>query len=116
MEDDEPYARFDFEALRASMSPATGRNHDRHMKVMFIQMRLVRLFRWPRWPFLRLVWVFWSCLMEEGIVQTCKPRWGALTFSYLNDGMKPTLYHTVMSLITDMPIYPSGAPRNRSER
>lgn len=64
-----------------------------------------------------LVWVFWSCLVTEGLRSTAKPRWGALTFSFLNDGMKPTPWHTVYSIIHDNTapysgIYPSGAPKS----
>ena len=55
---------------------------------------------------------FWGSLLGEGIVSTCKPRWGALTFCYLNDGDAPTVYHTALSVLRpDTPIYPTGAPR-----
>jgi len=41
----------------------------------------------------RLVEAFWYCLIEEGPYSTLKPRWGALTFAFLNDG-RPTIWHT----------------------
>jgi hypothetical protein len=41
-----------------------------------------------------LACVFWFCIFSEGIRDTLTPRWGALTFSFLNDGIKPTWYHT----------------------
>ena len=43
-------------------------------------------------------YTFWYWLIDEGVKNTCKPRWGAMTFTYLNDG-KPTLWHTVQSVI-----------------
>jgi hypothetical protein len=115
-DEDEPFGRWDLDEFLNSMPPAARRNHDRHMRVWRIQMRLFRLLRWPSWPVLNVVWVFWTALMEEGW-QAIKPRWGALTFSYLNDGMRPTLYHTFMSVLrpNDTMLYPKGAPRNRNE-
>jgi hypothetical protein len=42
----------------------------------------------------RLVSSFWFDLLDEGVYQTCKPRWGTITYSFLNDGFSPTLWHT----------------------
>ena len=104
----------------ASLSPAARRNSDRHIRVARIQMALARHVPWMRWPVLRLVYDFWSSLMEDGIVGTCKPRWGMVTFAYLNDGMRPTVWHTwhLLTAALGSPfngIYPSGAPRSRAE-
>ena len=68
----------------------------------------------------QLVWVFWSNIVGMGVRDTVIPRWGALTFCFLNDGVKPTLWHTIYSVMHDdqapySGIYPSGAPRNRAE-
>lgn len=109
-----------FENLLNSTTPAQRRNHERRMFVVRAEMRIARLTRWYRWPILKVVWVFWTCLMDEGIVATCKPRWGALTFSFLNDGMKPTLWHTWRQITHDHTanytgIYPSGAPSSLAQ-
>jgi hypothetical protein len=68
----------------------------------------------------RVMSTFWFGLLDEGVKQTCTPRWGALTFHFLNDGMKPTLWHTWYEMTHDnfspySGIYPSGAPRNAAE-
>ena len=64
----------------------------------------------------RLVYCFWYTLLYEGPYQTLKPRWGALTFSFLNDGMKPTLWHTWRSIVDpDEGIWINGAPRNAAD-
>lgn len=68
----------------------------------------------------RLVQAFWYCLIEEGPYQTLKPRWGALTFAFLNDGMRPTVWHTWRQITHDQTdpytgIYPSGAPRSLAQ-
>lgn len=54
------------------------------------------LTRWMRSiPVLgQLTSVFWYCILTEGVYQTCKPRWGAITFCFLNDGIRPTLWHS----------------------
>jgi hypothetical protein len=64
----------------------------------------------------RLVYIFWSTLIEEGPKETLKPRWGALTFFFLNDGMKPTLWHTWRSIVDPMEgIWVGRAPRNAAD-
>lgn len=105
------------ENLEASMSPEGRRNWERTRKVDLLHERLARAFRWYRWPVLRLVWTFWTGLMDGGIKDTCQPRWGALTFAYLNDGMKPSLWHTWQSLTAreDAGLYVHGAPINKAE-
>jgi hypothetical protein len=114
----EPFP-MDFDELLASMSPASRRNWDRHGLVIRWEMALWRHVPWMRWPLLRYVYGFWSNLMEEGVRETCKPRWGMVTFAYLNDGMKPTLWHTWKQVMDPNGpydgIYPGGAPRNRAE-
>lgn len=86
------------------------------------EARAEALFGWTRKiPVLgQLTWVFWSCLVTEGLRSTVKPRWGALTFAFLNDGYKPTLWHTWHSVIRPngsefTGTYPGGAPRSRAE-
>ena len=37
---------------------------------------------------------FWFLLLTEGPYQTLKPRWGGITFVFLNDGMGATVWHT----------------------
>ena len=111
--------KWDLDAMIRSMTPAQQRNFARWRRVSHIHMRLWRALRWPRWPVLNVVWTFWTCLFEEGIVATCKPRWGALTFSYLNDGIRPTLWHTIQQVLWPQGrhsgIYPSGAPHSLAE-
>lgn len=67
-----------------------------------------------------LVFTFWFSIIEEGVVQTCKPRWGALTFAFLNDGMGATVWHTWRQIThgQDDPytgIYVDGAPASLKE-
>jgi len=99
-----------------NLPPAWHRNMARRRKVWNIQFALPRYFPWMHWPILGYMYSFWACLMEEGFVSTLKPRWGAITFAYLNDGMGHTLWHTIYTLIhpTDKGkysgLYPSGAP------
>jgi hypothetical protein len=103
--------------LEQSLSPAERRNWQRRRRVMDIQFRIHRLCPWLNGPFLRLVSVFWLNLIDEGVVATCKPRWGALTFSFLNDGFRPSVWHTFWSVCgrRDPGLYIHGAPRNRTE-
>ena len=96
------------------------RNFQRKIRVNRIQMRMTKALRWPRWPVLKVVWDFWTSIMDEGVYQTCKPRWGAMTFAYLNDGCKPTLWHSWRQVTHDHTdqytgIYVSGAPRSLAE-
>lgn len=64
----------------------------------------------------RLVQSFWSSILDDGIVSTCRPRYGMLTFAFLNDGIRPTLWHTWQEIRhPDGPyagIYIHGAPRS----
>ena len=78
-----------------------------------------RYFGWTnRIPLIgSLVSAFWTTLYTEGPYQTMKPRWGALTFAFLNDGIKPTMWHTVRSITHDnmdkyTGIYTMGAPKS----
>ena len=85
--------------------------------------RIQRLTSWmKRIPIVgSVVYVFWSNTIDEGLLETVKPRWGAMTFSFLNDGMHPTLWHTLYSMTHDdhddnlAGLYPGRAPRNRAE-
>jgi len=64
----------------------------------------------------RLVHAFWHGLVYGGVRDTLKPRWGALTFSFLNDGMKPTLWHTWRSIVDpEEGIWVGRAPRNATD-
>ena len=112
--------RLDFDKLRESMSPPVRRNWDRRNIVTRTQMWLIRHLPWMSWPLLHMVYTFWICLMDEGIVSTLKPRWGAMTFSYLNDGIKPSVWHTLYTIFHRphaeySGIYVSGAPKSRKE-
>lgn len=67
-----------------------------------------------------LAFAFWFCLLTEGPYQTMKPRWGALTFSFLNDGHGATLWHTWRQMTHDNTdkftgIYADGAPASMKE-
>jgi hypothetical protein len=62
---------------------------------------------------------FWYLLIMDGVYQALKPRWGAITFAFLNDGMGATVWHTWKS-ITDpygdfSGIYTMGAPKNLAQ-
>lgn len=109
-----------FETFYASLSPAEKRNWARRRRASIIEAEMYRRFFWLRWPIIHVIYSFWSSLIQEGFYQTIKPRWGAMTFAYLNDGMKPTLWHTLY-MITHRPhakfsgIYISGAPKSRAE-
>ena len=89
---------------------------EKRRKILRWMMAVGDVCPWMHGPVLNLVTSFWLGLLDVGIVGTCKPRWGGLTFSYLNDGIRPTAYHMVWSVLDPRtPIYPKGAPRNRSE-
>lgn len=69
-----------------------------------------------------LVSAFWYGLVAEGLRNTCKPRWGLITFAFLNDGMKPTWWHTWYQVthkdaVGDpfVAIYPGGAPKSLAQ-
>ena len=108
---------FDFEAFRNSMRPAAKRNSDRRMKVYSAELWLNRHIPWMGWPILKFVYQFWYSMMDEGIVSTCKARWGMVTFAYLNDGAGATVWHTWRQLTRNgndkyTGIYPEGAPKS----
>lgn len=53
------------------------------------------LFGWTfQIPLICVAGAFWSGVLDEGLMSTVTPRWGMLTFHFLNDGMHPTLWHT----------------------
>jgi hypothetical protein len=63
---------------------------------------------------------FWYLLIAEGVRSTLKPRWGGITFAYLNDGIKPTVWHTWRQITHDQTdpytgIYTTGAPRSLAQ-
>jgi hypothetical protein len=111
----------EFDQLLASLSPAQQRNIDRHRRVVVFQMTTYRrLFPWMSHPFLQYIQAFWIGLIDEGPYQLLKPRWGGITFGWLNDGFKPTVWHTWRQLTHDQTdpytgIYPSGAPKSLRE-
>jgi hypothetical protein len=112
--------RWNFDKYRESLSPAARRNYDRRHKVNEITYAIYRNIPWTHWPILSYVYSFWHGIFEDGIVSTCKPRWGGVTFGYLNDGMKPTLWHTYIQLTRShmskyAGIYPGGAPKSRKQ-
>jgi hypothetical protein len=68
----------------------------------------------------QLIQSFWFGILVEGVRDTCQPRWGLLTFSFLNDGFKPSVWHTWQQITRphDHPytgIWVTGAPRNAKE-
>lgn len=96
--------------------------HD--LEVARIRRKWDRVERFTGWmrrvPYVgHLAFTFWFCLLDEGLYQTLKPRWGALTFSYLNDGMKPTLWHTIQQVLYPngpySGLYTDGAPKSLLE-
>jgi hypothetical protein len=63
---------------------------------------------------------FWYLLIAEGFRSTLKPRWGGITFAYLNDGCGATVWHTWRQMTHDQTdpytgIYIMGAPRSLKE-
>jgi hypothetical protein len=62
---------------------------------------------------------FWYLLIAEGFYQTLKPRYGGITFSFLNDGCGVSIWHT-WKQVTDpygdfSGIYTTGAPKNKAQ-
>lgn len=101
-----------------SLTPAQRREWRRDQR----RMKAIDTITSPlrRIPFVgSLVASYWFHLLDEGVVQTLKPRWGALTFGFLNDGIKPTLWHTWQTIKDPQGpysgIWVSGAPRNRED-
>lgn len=118
--EDGSFFTIDFDRWRSNLSPARQRQWDREAKARHIRIALYNHVPWMSWPVLRYVYAFWGGILEEGIYQTCKPRWGAVTFGYLNDGIRPSLWHTWQNIMHPSSeyartLYPKGAPRNKSE-
>lgn len=88
------FYKWDFDKYYNSMSSVRQRNWDRRHKVDTIVNKLYRRIPWMNWPVIKVVYAFWNGIFDEGIKATIKPRWGLMTFAYLNDGHKPTLWHT----------------------
>jgi hypothetical protein len=78
-----------------------------------------RLFPWMNGPLLGYVTSFWIGLIEDGPRDMLTPRWGGITFGWLNDGFSPTIWHTWQQVMHPRGkyngIYLKGAPRNRQE-
>jgi hypothetical protein len=76
--------------------------------------RIERIIGWmKRIPILgRFVHTFWFAMLDEGPLATLKPRWGTITYAFLNDGIKPTLWHTWDSMTTKdvTSLYVTGNP------
>jgi hypothetical protein len=84
------------------------------------QERAVRLTSWMRaLPLGPVMETFWYGILGEGVRATVKPRWGLMTWSFLNDGHRPTLWFLWQCAVGREPyattLYPSGAPRNAAE-
>ena len=84
--------------------PAARRNLDRHLDISRRTDRYLHfVLGWTlHIPiFGRLVYCFWASLFEHDMERyvSIRPRevlhpYGAIGFSFLNDGMRPTLWHT----------------------
>ena len=111
------YGAFD----RMLLNYRQSRNAKRRAMVTRFQYRYWnRLFPWMNTPVLQYVTSFWIGLIDDGPYAMLKPRWGGITFGWLNDGFRPTVWHTLRQLTHrhDDPycgIYPSGAPRSLAE-
>jgi len=97
-----------------------SRNGKRRRMVLNFQFRYWRkLFPWMNWSFMHYITSFWIGLIEDGPVEMLTPRWGGVTFGWLNDGMKPTVWHTVHTLLHPTGkftgIYVEGAPSSRRQ-
>lgn len=99
--------------------PEFEREYERYKARLELADRLTSWMK--RIPYIgSLVYVFWFCILTEGPYLTMKPRWGALTFSFLNDGQGATVWHTWRQIRygNDDPytgIYVDGAPSSMTE-
>lgn len=111
--------RWDHDKFMKTLSPAQRRNHERSMKVFRIQLGMRRRMPWLQWNVIGVAYTFWTCLFDEGVRNTLNPHWGAMAFSYLNDGMKPTLWHVIQQIFFHdgkySGIWPGGAPKNKDD-
>lgn len=111
---DKTLFQFDFDRWRANMSPARRRRYERNRKVLHWQQRIYRSLPWTRWPLLGFMYDFWTSVADPND----DPR-SMLMFAYLNDGMKPSVWHTWQQVMHPGGeydgIWPSGAPRNKAE-
>lgn len=97
-----------------------SRNAKRRAAVSFQSRVWLVLFPWMNHPFLRYITAFWIGLIDEGPRALMKPRWGGITFGWLNDGIKPTVWHTWRQLTHShndpyTGIYIDGAPASLEE-
>jgi len=110
--------RWDSNKWFNSLPPHEQRNLNRRRRVWKISGWMIRNIPWYTWPPLYYVYSFWYSMMEDGFLNTCKPRWGAVTFGWLNDGIKPTVWHTWRQLTHKhnvdpyTGIYAMGAPNS----
>lgn len=109
-----------FEEFYSSLTLKQKRNYNRRNRVISFQFKISQKFFWMRWPILHMVYTFWSSVFEEGIRATLIPRWGSMTFAFLNDGIKPTVWHTLYTILHSPSakfsgIYTDGAPKSRAE-
>lgn len=115
--DEGTWERFD----GIKQSPAGERNTARRLKVLEFQLNhWNRIFPWMQHPLLHYITSFWVGLVDDGPREMLTPRFGGITFGWLNDGFKPTVWHTVWGLFHDQDdpwtaIYTKGAPRSRKE-
>jgi hypothetical protein len=102
-------------------NPAWERNMERRRKVVVFQLNTwSRFFPWMNHPFLHYITSFWIGLIDDGPREMLTPRWGGITFGWLNDGFRPTVWHTVWGLFHSQTdpytgIYPKGAPASIAE-
>lgn len=109
-----------YDKLLKSMSPSARRNLQRYQRTVKFEMAIRPIFFWMQWPILIVFYTFWDGIMREGFKSTLNPHWGRMAWMFLNDGMHPSLWHTLQCVFhpksrTAGTVYPSGAPKNSSE-
>lgn len=101
-----------FKTLYESLTPAGKRNYIRHKRAALLGFKIQRTCFWLNWPILNVMTTFWTEIFESN-----SPL-DALSFAYLNDGIKPSLWHTCMQICNSKKysgIWIGGAPKNKRE-
>jgi hypothetical protein len=111
------YYTWDHDAWYNSLSPSRKRQVDRRLFVIDIYAWISKNLPWINWPIINIATVFWTSLADEGPKEVFG-KYGSMSFAFLNDGMKPTLWHTYMQIFHRncseySNIWVGGAPKNR---